>query len=209
MADKTEQLIAKLVDSHQAVRPFLAPQITYLTLGMVLMCALLLMLPFGLRFDWPLAGMLKTAALLMLVVTLLQLTLLLSQPLLPQWRKAPLLWLSLAGSVGLLICLGTMGEPLSFGQAAQVSSFWACIAWIAPVGMAAGWIISRMLRRARPLHRMALRLVVGGLAGSLAALVYSLHCRVDALAYLLLAYGLAATLALLGSLISSHRLWRW
>ena len=209
MADNTEQLIAKLVDSHQAVRPFLATKLTYLTLGIVLLCGLLLMLPFGMRFDWSLAGMLKTSALLMCVLVLLQLTLMLSQPMPPQWRKSPLLWVSLTGCIALLAGLGSVGQTLSLQQAAQVSSFWACIAWIAPVGIAAGWLLSRVLHRARPAYRLALRLVVGGLAGSIAAFIYSLHCRVDALAYLFLAYGLAATIALAGSLLSSHRLWRW
>jgi len=209
MPDNTDLLIEKLVASHRAVTPFAAAPILLLSVLLVVAGALTILFPLGIRADWGAAAILKSAALLALTTAVLKLTLLVSGPAQPSWRQAWGFLLIILLSLGLFTGFATKGAALSLQEATAISSFWVCVAWVSLVGGGAVVILHRLLRRARPGQRQVMRLAVSLCAALLAATVYSLHCPVDALAYLLTAYLLATAIIVGFGWLLSRRLWCW
>ncbi|GHG73398.1 hypothetical protein GCM10010919_26150 [Alishewanella longhuensis] len=209
MSDNTDFLIEKLVASHRAVTPLKVKPLLLLALLMIAGCALIILMPLGLRADWHAAALLKSAALLTLTMASLKLTLVVSRPEQPSWQNSWSLFLLLLCAGVLFIAFTALGMELSIEEAMQVGSFWACVSWVGGVGVVAVLILQRLLRRARPGQRSSLRLAVPLCAALLAATVYSLHCPVDALVYLATAYLLAASIVVAFGWLLSRRLWRW
>lgn len=209
MSNNTEALISKLVASHQAVRPFIVVPILLLTLLVLAVFALFLVLPLGIRADWPIAAVLKSAALLALTATFLMATIMSSGPALPYRQQIGVFSIIMLVAIMLLMTFAKLGTELSVERAVLESSFWACVSWIALVGGSAVLILHRVLRRARPAKRQIFRLAVPLCAALLAASVYSLHCPVDALTYLFTAYLFASVLVVSFSWWLSRHLWRW
>lgn len=209
MPDNTDLLIKRLVASHRAVSPFAAASILRLSVLLLSLCALLLLLPLGVRADWGMVALLKTAALLALTTALFKFTLLVSGPAQPSWENVLGFLLILLLSLSLFTGFAVKGDALSLQEATAVSSFWACVTWVSLIGVGAVLFLHRMLRRARPGQRQLLRLAIPLCAALLAATVYSLHCPVDALAYLLTAYLLATAIIVGLGWLLSRRLWCW
>lgn len=209
MSDNTELLISKLVAAHRATRPFAIAPILSLSIVLLAICALLLLLPLGLRADWHAAAMLKSTALLALTAVFLIAAVINSGPAAVHWRQIVLFSTAMLMTVVLFIAFANLDAELSLKQAIVDPSFWACVSWVALVGSGAVLVLHRLLRRARPAQRQIFRLAVPLCAALLAATVYSLHCPVDALAYLSSAYLLAIALVVGFSLLLSRRLWRW
>ncbi|SEP18610.1 Protein of unknown function [Aquisalimonas asiatica] len=65
------------------------------------------------------------------------------------------------------------------------------------------------MARARPQYPRRLAVGCAILASMIGAVVYSLYCPVDALTYIVLAYGSATLPSIVVSLLFAHRLWRW
>ncbi|CAM5190386.1 NrsF family protein [Alishewanella longhuensis] len=153
--------------------------------------------------------MLKSTALLALTAVFLIATVINSGPAAVHWRQIALFSIATLMTAVLFIAFANLGAELSLKQAIVDPSFWACVSWVALVGSGAVLVLHRLLRRARLVQRQIFRLAVPLCAALLAATVYSLHCPVDALAYLCSAYLLAIALVVSFSLLLSRRLWRW
>lgn len=209
MSDNTEHLISKLVASHRAVRPFaIVPILSLSILGLTIF-ALLLVLPLGIRSDWPVVAQLKSGALLTLMCSFLVGVALLSGPAAATWQKRALITALLVSAVLIFIAFAKVDSALSLSLAMQEPSFWACVSWVAMVGGAVVLVLHRLLKRARPANRGLFRVMVPLSAAIFAAAIYSLHCTVDAFTYLVTAYLLAISLVVCFSLWLSRRLWHW
>ncbi|WP_333607739.1 NrsF family protein [Arsukibacterium sp.] len=209
MSDNTDLLIEKLVASHRAVTPFSPAPILLLSVMLLSAVAALFVLPLGIRTEWGAAALLKTGTLLLLTLTMLNLTLQLSGPQQVNWRQARGFWLLLLLSIGFLMGFTLQAPALSVSQATGVPSFWGCVSWVGFMGGGALLVLLRMFRRARPAQRQRLALALSCCAALLAASIYSLHCTVDAVSYLLTAYLLAVMLIVLSGWLCSRQLWHW
>lgn len=209
MSDNTEHLISKLVASHRAVRPFAIVPILSLSLLCLAICALLLVLPLGIRTDWPAAAQLKSGGLLTLMCSSLVGVALFSGPAATTWQKRAVITTLLVSAALLFVIFAKVDSGLSLSQAMQEPSFWACVSWVVLVGGAVVLVLHRLLKRARPANRGLFRFMVPLSAALFAAAIYSLHCTVDAFTYLVTAYLLAISLVVCFSLWLSRLLWRW
>lgn len=209
MKDKTEQLINQLLARHSAVVPMMTNKLIVIGLLLSFSLALLLLAPLGFRAQWSLLALLKTVALFSFTFALLRCTQLSSQPAEYSYNAYQAAVLSaLAGGTALL-AIGWLAPELSLTDALAEPSFWSCVAWIGVVATLCLLGLLRLLRRAKPLYRWRLVLSCSALAGFLASAVYSLHCPVDALAYLSTAYLLAMLLVVSIGYGLSRRLWHW
>ncbi len=209
MPHHTEELIEKLVVSHQAIRPFAINAILSLAIVVLAVVALLLLLPFGFRDDWSNAGQLKSLALACLTLTSLLAISIFSSPAKASNRQRVVLASSVLVTLGLFVLFADVAAALTLQQAWQNPSFWACVAWVSMVGVGVVLLLQRVLHRARPAQRPLFRLIVPLAAALLVATIYSLHCPVDALAYLLTAYLLGSSVVVAVGFTLSQRLWRW
>lgn len=209
MKDKTEQLINQLLARHSAVVPMMTNKLIVIGLLLSISLALLLLAPLGFRAQWSLLALLKTVALFSFTFALLRCTQLSSQPAEYSYREYQGAALSALAGGAALLAIGWLAPELSLADALAEPSFWSCVAWIGVVATFCLLGLFRLLRRAKPLYRWRLVLSCSGLAGFLAATVYSLHCPVDALAYLSTAYLLAMLLVVSIGYGLSRRLWHW
>lgn len=209
MKDRTEQLISQLLAQHSAVVPMISNKLMVIGLVLSLFVAMVLLAPLGLREQWSLLALLKTVALFSFTFALFRCTQLNCQPAVQPLRHYQGVVLSLLSGAVALAAIGWLAPPLSLAAALAESSFWGCVAWIGIVATFCLLGLFRLLRRAKPLYRWRLVLSSSGLAGFLAATVYSLHCPVDALAYLGTAYVLAMLLVVAVGYVLSRRLWHW
>lgn len=209
MSQQTNDVIEKLVATHRAITPLRVRPVLLLAMLLLAVVALFLLSPIGLRHEWHAAAWLKSTGLIGLTITVCLFTILLSSPAFLSWRQGVMAFGVGVLSLGVLGLLAKQGSALSFLQALNVPSFWLCVSWITVVGSGAAALLQRLLRRAKPAHRSVFRVLVPLNAALLAAAVYSLHCAVDALTYLLTAYLLAALIVVALSWWRSRRLWCW
>lgn len=209
MLDKTELLIAKLVERHTQVRPFMITPLLWAGVLLLVAIAVLFILPLGIRPEWRGAAWFKSAGLLVLLLGVLQFLWLYSGPAIPQKKALVVAVMTLLLGGLSLVGMHVTGEALSLRDATRVPSFWGCIAWIVGIGFINMLVLQRVLRRARPARGGIFRMLVASCAVLISATVYSFHCPVDALSYLATAYLLAAGVVVSVGYALGQRLWHW